>query len=773
MLTPKTHGREYYKRIWLLLTLFVVIIQIPFSVLIYQVSYRKIQETIQSSNQNVLRQFQNNMNHFSEVTTNICMEIFMNNDTKLLMYTDSINYYDGLHHMKKIQDTTLIIYPFIDSVTIYNATTKEYFCTGAADTFLPSDLEDFIASQKSIPSIQPMLRKITENIGGTMRSHYVFSYFMYEYNDPVQGTESYVLVNEDVDWFMDNMTSQTTEGGMYGDIYLSSRSGELYQSDDKEISSAHQQLVKDYWEKQEDLSDESICTFEQEYEGKRYIVSGIHLPNQNNAVVLVQDYDVIFADIDQLKDDMLYIGLIFCIANLIMLLIVSKRIYSPVEEFVTSISRYSHSRETPSIYQNEFDYLKETYRTTYRQKQLLERAYQEHEPMILKYQLSQFVMDSTAEHLEDFQRHNPQHWLIEKDYICVILFKIEDVVGSGCFKPSDVQLMSYAVENIVHEIIAKEHCYSCFYLNTNQLCVLTDLQNDSNDIQQDLLALLEECQELIQEHLGITLSIGYSQPANNPLHLSEKLKEAREYLDYRYALGLGKILNYDGCRFNLSNEQNHYPYELDDRLKEALYHQNLQDSNVIIDEIIHIISSYQYRSMTTCMMALITQINIIFNDLIQQQRLPSNVHFNAIYQKISQAETLEQASQELKKYLASTLDVQKEAEETSQDNLISTVISFVQANYSDFNLSSQMIGDALELSPRYIMHKFKESTGVTLNEYIVNLRMSKAAALLQNTDYTISQIIQEIGIDNSTYFYRLFKKMYHCTPREFSKKDIE
>lgn len=772
MLISKTHGREYYKRIWLFLTLFVVSIQVPFSILTYQISYQKILEAIESSNRSVLQQIQNNMEHFSEVTKNICMEIFMNNDTKLLMYTDSIDYYDGLHHMKRIQDTTLMIYPFIDSVTIYNAATGEYFCTGSANTFLASDLEEFIHSQESISSIQPILRKVTQNISGTLRTHYVFSYFMYEYNDPVQGTESYVLVNEDVDWFMENISSQTTQGGIHGDIYLSSPSGELYQSNDTSVPKAHQYLMNNYWEKQNELSEDSICTFEDSYDGKRYIVSGIHLPNQNNAVVLVQDYDIIFADINQLKDDMLYIALAFCIADLIMLLVVSKRIYSPVQEFVTSISRYSQSKENPSAYQNEFDYLKETYRSTYRQKQLLERAYQEHEPMILKYQLSQFVMDSTPEHLEGFRKHNPDHWMMKNIPICVVVFKIEDIVGSGCFKPSDVQLMSYAVENIVHETIAKDRSYSCFFLNTNQLCVLTNVKTPTS-ASENLMPLLKECQELIQEHLGITLSIAYSNPRDDLLLLSQSLKEAREYLEYRYVFGLGKILNYDCCRFNLSNDQRHYPYELDERLKDALYHQNLQDTYVVIDEIIHVISSYQYRSMTTCIMALVTQINMIFNDLIQQQKISSSVHFNAIYQKISQAETLERASAELKKHIASVLDVQREVEENAQDNLISTVIAFVQANYSDVNLSSQMIGDVLELSPRYIMHKFKEATGVTLNEYIINLRMSKAAALLQNTDYTISQIIQEIGIDNSTYFYRLFKKMYHCTPREFSKKDIE
>ena len=39
--------------------------------------------------------------------------------------------------------------------------------------------------------------------------------------------------------------------------------------------------------------------------------------------------------------------------------------------------------------------------------------------------------------------------------------------------------------------------------------------------------------------------------------------------------------------------------------------------------------------------------------------------------------------------------------------------------------------------------------------------------------YTVNQIIQEVGSENSTYFYKLSKKTYHCTPREFSKCRVE
>jgi AraC-like DNA-binding protein len=70
------------------------------------------------------------------------------------------------------------------------------------------------------------------------------------------------------------------------------------------------------------------------------------------------------------------------------------------------------------------------------------------------------------------------------------------------------------------------------------------------------------------------------------------------------------------------------------------------------------------------------------------------------------------------------------------------------------NLSSQMIGEYLGMSNRYVMYKFTEATGKSLNDYIVEVRMRKAANLLRN----------------ASYFYRFFRKAYNYTPRDFSEK---
>jgi YesN/AraC family two-component response regulator len=48
--------------------------------------------------------------------------------------------------------------------------------------------------------------------------------------------------------------------------------------------------------------------------------------------------------------------------------------------------------------------------------------------------------------------------------------------------------------------------------------------------------------------------------------------------------------------------------------------------------------------------------------------------------------------------------------------------------------------------------------------------MRKAVHLLRNTDLPVNKITAAIGLENDTYFYKLFKKIYHCTPREFSER---
>jgi len=64
-------------------------------------------------------------------------------------------------------------------------------------------------------------------------------------------------------------------------------------------------------------------------------------------------------------------------------------------------------------------------------------------------------------------------------------------------------------------------------------------------------------------------------------------------------------------------------------------------------------------------------------------------------------------------------------------------------------------------------NKLKSLTGLSPNEYIREVRIKRAAQLLEVGEYTVSQITYMVGMNDSRYFSKCFKQRYHMTPTEY------
>lgn len=78
------------------------------------------------------------------------------------------------------------------------------------------------------------------------------------------------------------------------------------------------------------------------------------------------------------------------------------------------------------------------------------------------------------------------------------------------------------------------------------------------------------------------------------------------------------------------------------------------------------------------------------------------------------------------------------------------------------------VSDALRVSRSHLMAVFKKTTGITLNQYLIDLRMEQARALLLTR--TVTEVAFEVGFNSSSYFSTVFKKQHGFTPREFQEK---
>ncbi len=73
-------------------------------------------------------------------------------------------------------------------------------------------------------------------------------------------------------------------------------------------------------------------------------------------------------------------------------------------------------------------------------------------------------------------------------------------------------------------------------------------------------------------------------------------------------------------------------------------------------------------------------------------------------------------------------------------------------------------------TPAYVGRSFKAHLNTTPSAFINNLRLDHATDLLLQTDHSPTQIAYDVGFNNLSHFYYLFKARWDCSPNEFRKR---
>lgn len=98
---------------------------------------------------------------------------------------------------------------------------------------------------------------------------------------------------------------------------------------------------------------------------------------------------------------------------------------------------------------------------------------------------------------------------------------------------------------------------------------------------------------------------------------------------------------------------------------------------------------------------------------------------------------------------------------------------YISKNYQNENLSVKDISEHVHFSTSYVCTFFKNETGKTLNQYIMEYRMEKAKKLLQDPRYRITEISAKIGYNDGNYFGKSFKKYVGLSPSEYREKMLK
>jgi AraC-like DNA-binding protein/quercetin dioxygenase-like cupin family protein len=82
-------------------------------------------------------------------------------------------------------------------------------------------------------------------------------------------------------------------------------------------------------------------------------------------------------------------------------------------------------------------------------------------------------------------------------------------------------------------------------------------------------------------------------------------------------------------------------------------------------------------------------------------------------------------------------------------------------------ITVQEVAARMHMSKSSFMRFFKQVTGQSFITYLNQFRVTRAQALLKNTDKSIAEVSQEVGFCDQSYFGLLFRKLTGRTPREY------
>lgn len=92
--------------------------------------------------------------------------------------------------------------------------------------------------------------------------------------------------------------------------------------------------------------------------------------------------------------------------------------------------------------------------------------------------------------------------------------------------------------------------------------------------------------------------------------------------------------------------------------------------------------------------------------------------------------------------------------------------AYIQTHYRD-KITKETLGDHIGRSPNHTAALFRRVTGQTISDYVHAVRMRTASYLLSESLLTIAEISDYLGYADVSYFQRIFKRTWGCSPSRY------
>lgn len=729
----RKHGSLYIK-ILMGITLGIVIVLIVSSSVYYVSFTRILQQKAFESDLSDLKHTGHSLAFTTENAQTVSFQIYRNSTVAKILYYNNPHPFDIQGAILDL-NSYLNSMPFIESIYVYNAVQDRYYIVARngqkgvieAEELTDNTFVDILGNYRDYEPFAPIPR-IMEAADNEKNNTAVYTYLCYDAIRADGKINSAIAVNISADWINQGIALNANDDD-----------DQIYFVDNRDIVRSVQTLAT--LEPETDAyrsllalnpsqqADYSVSSFN----GVKSLLTFTARDQFGWYYVRVSPYQQIIADVQQVGVTTIQIASIILIAGLLLSWLLSKYLYAPINKIKVRMEDL------------ETEWRNSSY--TIRQNSL--------------QKLLQIQGFDPQQQLEKLRRVGIQFDFTQPYHL--VFLRIDRFDQLRIQGHRDVLTYKFAIMNISTEICSKHFHVEALDLEEDCLLMFLNAPDKSTIPTDTLPIILKEVQAACEEYLRLGLTIAVTQLSSDPHQLYTLYKQAREASLQRFFAGRGTIIDAQGFEQKTHN----FPVGKEKRLVEALKTGKSDECKLWFDEIMEETRHYPLHIAQLTVKHLTVTLENIIAEIERNGSLQLGFDSELVLPKFEHYETLEELKNDFHQLFDTITSRLSEKRSGKQEEMTRKINEIIEQRYADPALSLNYIADELNMSSYHISRVYRQQNLATIVDVINQVRMEHAKQMLIHSETSIAEIATKTGYTSSSYFHRMFKKLYGVTPAEF------
>lgn len=728
-------------------------------ILLYSYSSSILQKESINTSQNILIQLDKSTDLLLNQVENYLSSLSFDSDIINLMRYYKNDDFVSINEANDKESNLMVLNNYIYSISFYYKNEDMVYLVNNGLIKLDDyEDKDFLKNigNNSISYKNLYLRKIKDNFNNTVNVISMIEPIPQNGTTPV----AFAVVNIDEKYFSNIMNSLLENKGQ--EVYITNLTGgiisrnNLYGRYEKLLSS------NSISESTNKSAINKIVTFNKE----KLLISRAVSQRYGWEYVSIIPFKSIIGQANLIKYWSMFVVMFALVIGLIVSLFFSAKLSKPIDTIAGLFKDHDEQSESQDV----FKYIENKVTNLVYKNESIEKTLSENMPILRNNYLVSLLTGKTQDVEEIRNRFNYYNidFYLDGSYLVYIISVDNYESLTAMYSEYEINMLIVNLLDTIGIIVNKNNKGIVINTCPDEIAVVLVIPEEmkKNEKKKEMIEMLGiQIRNAILESGSYVATISVGSMCNKIDEISISYKDALQVLKYKPIMGNNSIIFYDDVK-NMKEESFNYPFDKEDELLSFIRNGDITSIIECNKELFNMLMSikkgnieyfYYYMQLLSSTIKCINELGINAEAVFEHRNL---------YKEILNCSSISVVQEWFEKLYTKIVEILDSRKENKNKSIIDSVKEYININYSK-DLSLTVLSQQVYISAPYLSKIFKECTGITLKQYVNEIRVQKAKELLKNPSYKITEVAEMVGYDKVHGFLKMFKEATGMTPGEY------